>query len=83
MFFESDRTKSQFEMICLENGEFDFDGKQSSWPTCLQVYIIHTSINQGKINQMADLVELRIFILFRAGEIFVTNSKTSLNLMHN
>lgn len=47
MFFEADRTKSQFEMICLENGEFDFDGKRSSWPTCLKVSYIST--NQEKI----------------------------------
>ena len=37
MFFEADRSKSEFEISCLENGEFEFDGMRSSWPNCIEV----------------------------------------------
>ena len=39
-FWESDRTKSTFEMLCKEDGSYDFDNERSSWPTCIK----------GKIN---------------------------------
>ena len=35
-FWESDRSKSTFEILCKEDGSFDFDNDRDSWPTCIQ-----------------------------------------------
>ena len=35
-FWESDRTKSTFDMLCLPDGTFQFEDKRSNWPTCLE-----------------------------------------------
>ena len=35
-FWESDRTRSTFEILCKEDGSFDFDNQRSSWPTCIK-----------------------------------------------
>ena len=35
-FFESDRTKSSFEMLCLPDGSYKFVDKRENWPTCLE-----------------------------------------------
>ena len=38
-FWESDRTKSTFEILCKPDGSFDFDNDRSSWPTCIEGFI--------------------------------------------
>ena len=35
-FWEEDRTKSTFDMLCLPDGTFQFEDKRSNWPTCLE-----------------------------------------------
>jgi hypothetical protein len=35
-FWESDRTKSTFELLCKPDGSYAFDNKRSSWPTCIK-----------------------------------------------
>ena len=35
-FWESDRTKSSFEMLCLPDGSYKFVDKRDNWPTCLE-----------------------------------------------
>ena len=35
-FWESDRSKSTFEIKCLEDGSYSFDNKRESWPTCIE-----------------------------------------------
>ena len=34
-FFESDRSKTSFSMLCLSNGSFQFVNSRQNWPTCL------------------------------------------------
>mgnify|MGYP003322331889 CR=1 FL=1 len=33
-FWEADRSKSTFEILCLPDGTFAFDNERESWPTC-------------------------------------------------
>ena len=44
MYWESDRSKSTFEMDCLEDGTFDFINERPNWPTCVEgkdlIYIL-------------------------------------------
>ena len=49
MFWESDRTKSTFSMLCKPDGTFDFNGARESWPTCLtgNFYIRELSETNG------------------------------------
>ena len=35
-FFEHDRSLSEFNMLCLPDGTFDFDNKTENWPVCLE-----------------------------------------------
>ena len=35
-FWESDRSKSTFEMLCLADGSYSFDNLRESWPTCIE-----------------------------------------------
>ena len=35
MYWESDRSKSTFEMLCLEDGTFQFVNERGNWPTCV------------------------------------------------
>ena len=35
-FWESDRTKSTFDILCLADGTYDFDNLRKSWPTCIE-----------------------------------------------
>ena len=47
-FWESDRTKSTFEILCQTDGSYDFDSARSSWPTCVEgkeLSCLHTSIS--------------------------------------
>jgi hypothetical protein len=36
MFWESDRSKSTFQMKCLPDGSFQFEDQRENWPTCLE-----------------------------------------------
>ena len=36
MYFESDRSLSDFTMYCNEEGFYDFVDKRENWPTCLE-----------------------------------------------
>ena len=36
MYFESDRSKSEFSMLCKDDGHYEFDNARENWPTCLQ-----------------------------------------------
>jgi hypothetical protein len=35
-FWETDRTKSTFQMKCMPDGSYQFEGKRENWPTCLE-----------------------------------------------
>ena len=35
-FWESDRSKSTFDMLCLPDGTYSFDNLRESWPTCIE-----------------------------------------------
>ena len=35
MYWESDRSKSTFQMYCKEDGNYEFVDKRENWPTCL------------------------------------------------
>ena len=35
-FWEADRSKSTFEILCLPDGTFSFDNLRESWPTCIE-----------------------------------------------
>ena len=35
MFWQTDRTKSTFSMVCKPDGTYDFNGARENWPTCL------------------------------------------------
>ena len=44
-FWEKDRSKSTFEMLCLEDGTFEFENIRENWPTCLEgILIILTKV---------------------------------------
>ena len=35
-FWESDHTKSTFQMKCLPDGSFQFEDERNNWPTCIE-----------------------------------------------
>lgn len=35
MFWETDRTKSTFSILCKEDGTYEFENKRENWPTCV------------------------------------------------
>jgi len=35
-YFEYDRNRSSFKMLCLDNGNYDFKNERKNWPTCLK-----------------------------------------------
>ena len=35
-FWQTDRTKSTFEIMCQTDGMYKIDTERSSWPTCLE-----------------------------------------------
>ena len=35
MYWESDRSKSTFSMMCKQDGTYDFVNVRDNWPTCL------------------------------------------------
>ena len=36
MYFEKDRTNSEFSILCKDDGSYDFVDERGNWPTCLQ-----------------------------------------------
>ena len=54
-FWETDRTKSTFSILCLPNGLYDFVDAPESWPNCIEGWHTHKRRDAVGVTSVSDI----------------------------